>query len=120
MEFSRRYSNIPSNTRKTNINEVIPNRAKRNIRIHHIDEEIFSILHQSFRYIGHSVEQIERITTDYESIKILCFFLTESDEQLNCYHVKKFTMLSKYCRQRGEPGGVAIFINEGFLYLFIM
>lgn len=58
---------------------------------------------------------MEQITTEFEDIKILCFSEHwKSEEELSCYKINNFTLISNYCRNSGEHGGVAIYVKEGF------
>lgn len=59
------------------------------------------------------MEQIESITIDNKHIKILCpSEHWKTEDELLSYCISNFSLRPMYCRQHGEHGGVAIYVQN--------
>lgn len=77
-------------------------------------EQQFSILHQNVCSLGNAKDRLEEILNDNEDIKILC--ITEhwkTEHQLKFYSIKDFLLITFFCRDEKEHGGVAIYSKNG-------
>lgn len=72
-----------------------------------------TLLHQNVQSLGNSVPQIEVILSEMNNPYFLC--LTEHwqcSEQLSVLQISEYTLVSSFCRGRGEHGGAAVYVRK--------
>lgn len=77
-------------------------------------EQQFSILHQNVCSLGNAKDRLEEILNENEDVKILC--ITEhwkTENQLKFYAINNFALITFFCRNEKEHGGVAIYTKTG-------